>query len=98
MIEIFKKLKDFYSYNEFCFIKSMLLFLMVCAVNIFRSKMFFNSKTQFLRKINLFYLAGSSGTRMYVYKWKSGYSAARGEELVVYQHYSCETAGSSKKY
>jgi hypothetical protein len=35
---------------------------------------------------------------MVIYRWKSGYSAARGEKLKVYQHDSCETDGNYIEY
>jgi golgi apyrase len=35
--------------------------------------------------------AGSSGTRMYVYKWQTGFSAAKGDELVLMEDNSCIT-------
>jgi len=37
--------------------------------------------------------AGSSGSRMYIYEWKSGFSAAKGDPLVVKQKIACKTEG-----
>lgn len=39
--------------------------------------------------------AGSSGSRMYVYHWKSGFSAARGDPLVLIETTSCKTSGNN---